>query len=106
MERDLVSRLAIKNHGFFAHISLEDSKLFLTAKSFFVMSSIRGTKNFAKLLEGVLIADKIGLDGRNLSDTYLWVLKRPYRTPKLEPLVSSFEIVSDAFNFLDLMSFL
>ena len=71
MERDLASRLAIKNHGFFAHICLEDSKLFLTAKSFFVMSSIRGTKNFAKLLEGVLIADKIGLDGRNLSDTYL-----------------------------------
>ena len=71
MERDLASRLAIKNHGFFPHISLEDSKLFLTAKFFFVMSSIRGKKNFAKLLEGVLIADKIGLDGRNLSDTYL-----------------------------------
>ena len=35
------------------------------------MSSIRGTKNFAKLLEGVLITDKIGLDGRNLSGTYL-----------------------------------
>ena len=51
---------------------------------------MRGTKNFAKLLEGVLIADKIGLDGRNLSGTYLWVLKRQYRTPKVEPLVSVF----------------
>ena len=86
MKRDL----AIKYHGFCPHISLEDSKLFLTAKLFFVMSSMRGTKNFDKLSERVLIADKISLDGGNLSGTSLWVLKRPYRTPKLEPLVSSF----------------
>ena len=51
---------------------------------------MRGTKNFDKLSERVLIADKISLDGGNLSGTSLWVLKRPYRTPKLEPLVSSF----------------
>ena len=54
------------------------------------MVPLKGTKNFAKFSDRVLIADKIGLNGGHLLRTYLWVLQRPHRTPKLKPLGLSF----------------
>ena len=51
----------LKRSGFCPNISLEKSKLLLTVKLFFVMGSKCKTKNFAKLLKRVLIANKIGL---------------------------------------------
>ena len=65
---------------------------------------MRGIKHFTKLLEEVLIADKIGLNGGHLSRIFLWVLQRPYKTPKLETLglkifkLSLLEQVGGAFR--------
>ena len=56
---------------------------------FLVMGSMRGTKNFVKLQEGVLIID-IGLNAEHLSSTFIWVFLKPYKTPKMEPFDSRF----------------
>ena len=61
----------LKRSGFCPNISLEKPKLMLTVKLFFVMGSMCKTKNFAKLLKRVLIANKIGLNGEYLSRTFL-----------------------------------
>ena len=66
----------LKCSGFGPNISLENSKLFLTVKLFFVMGSMGKTKNFAKLLEGVLIGNKIGLNVGHLSRTFLNSLRK------------------------------
>ena len=57
---------------------------------FLVMASMRGTKNFVKLQEGVLIIDKTGLNAEHLSSTFIWVFLKPYKTPKMEPFDLSF----------------
>ena len=74
MKRDSTSTLTIKYSGFSLHISLENSKLFLKVKLVFAMGSMRRAKNFAKLQERFLIADKIDLNGGHLSTTCFYEL--------------------------------
>ena len=71
VKRDSASRLAIKHPEFSTYIFLENSKVFSTVKIFFVKGSMTGTRNFAKLKEGVLIADRKVLNGGHMSVTFL-----------------------------------
>ena len=77
VKRDSTSKLAVKVPRSWSAISLADSKLFFTAYILAVIGSRRGTRNLFKLYVGVLIADVIGLKGRQLSTNCLWTLERP-----------------------------
>ena len=57
----------------------------LIVYSLIVRGSSIGTKNFASLYVGVLMADKINLKDERPSVTTLWTLAEPYILPGLEP---------------------
>ena len=44
-----------------------------------------------------MIADKIGVSSGQLSRTFLWVLQRTYKTPKLKPLGLSISVLTLCF---------
>ena len=63
--------------GSWSTFSLANSKPFFTVYILAVMGYRRGTKNLARLNVSVLIADKIGLKGKQLSTNCLCTLQRP-----------------------------
>ena len=77
VKRDSTSRMAMKSPGSWSAISLANSKLFFTVYIWVVIGCRRGTRNFARLFVGILIADIIGLKGGQLSANCLWTLQRP-----------------------------
>ena len=85
MKGDSISKLAITNLKTKFWRSSANVKESLIVYSLVVNNPSIGTKNFASLYVGVLVADKlVGKDGR-LWVTGLLNLAKPYIIPNLEP---------------------
>ena len=83
VKSDSISNLAIASSKSKLWSSSANVKESLIVYSLVVRGSSIGTKNFASLYVGVLMADKIGLKDGRPSVTLLWSLAKPYIIPGL-----------------------